>query len=155
MFEREEGVEIIQSPRWARSRPRGGRAVVLRLRRSTAVLVVAAVSVVAVLGLRESVAATEARAAAADRAFAAASPVDGEVTGPAPSAQLGRDMCRCLEQGTGPDYAVRYPAMMGRHSSPRMGEEARWRALALAAALFCPAHVEEVRDAYARRARAQ
>lgn len=125
--------------------------MVVRVRRSTAVAVVAGVSFVAVFFLRESVAATEARAAAADRAYSAASPVDGDVTGPAPSAQLGRAMCRCLDQGTGPDYAVRYPAMMGLHSSPRMGDEARWRALALAAAVFCPAHAEAVRDAYTRR----
>jgi hypothetical protein len=114
------------------------------------VTLIAATAVVAVLGLRTSVATTEARAAAADRAYAAASPVDGDVTGPAPTAQLGREMCRQLDRGAGPAYAVRYPAMMGLHQSPRMGEEARWRALALAAALFCPAHAEVVRDAYGR-----
>lgn len=114
---------------------------------------VAAASVVAVLVLRETAAASEARAAAADRAFTAASPVDGDVTGPAPTAQLGRVMCRCLDQGADPAYAMRYPAMMGLHQSPRLGQEARWRALALAAALFCPAHAEAVRDAYARHAR--
>lgn len=152
MFEREEAADILGSqraPRRAAGRA-AGRAVVLRVRRSTAVAVVAAVSFVAVFLLRESVAATEARAAAADRAFTAASPVDGGVTGPAPSAQLGRVMCRSMDQGTGPDYAMRYPAMMGLHSSPRMGEEARWRALALAAALLCPEHAEAVRDAYVR-----
>lgn len=113
---------------------------------------VAAVSVVAVLALRSSIAAIDERAAAADRAYAAAaSPVQGDVTGPAPTAQLGRAMCACMDRGAGAAYAVRYPAMMGLHPSPRMDEEARWRALALAAALFCPGHAAAVRDAYARR----
>jgi hypothetical protein len=152
-----DSAEILRSDRRRRPARAGLRPpatpVVLRIRRSTAVMAAAATAVVAVLALRSSVVATEARSAAADRAYAAASAVSADQGDPTPTAALGRAMCAWMDRGAGAAYAVRYPAMMGLHQSCRMGEEARWRALALAAALFCPAHAEAVRAAYVRRVR--
>ena len=125
----------------------------VRVRRSTAIAAAVAVAVVAALVLRSSVAATEARSAAADRAYAEASVLSADVGDPTPTAALGRAMCAWMDQGLAAAEAVRYPAMLGQHQSFRMDEDARWRALALAAAVLCPAHAEAVRDAYMRRGR--